>query len=101
MTAWAIVITAAVACYALKAAGYVLPARAFEPPPVRRTSELLPVALLAGLVATQTFAVGQALQLDARVPALGVAIVLLMLRAPFLVVVLAAAAAAALVRLLF
>ena len=46
------------------------------------------------------FASGQALVLDARAFGLGVAVVLLLLRAPFLVVVFGAALAAALLRLL-
>jgi hypothetical protein len=58
------------------------------------------VALLAALVAVQVVADGQALVVDARLVGLGVAVVALLFRAPFLVVVLLAAAAAALVRLL-
>jgi len=58
----------------------------------------MPVALLAALVAVQTFATGQSLVVDARVPGLAVAIVALLLRAPFLVVVAVAAVSAALLR---
>ena len=47
----------------------------------------------------QTLGDGQRLEIDARVPALAVAAVLVWRRAPFLVVVLAAAATAALLRL--
>ena len=56
--------------------------------------------LLAALILTQTLGDGQHLVLDARVPALAVAAVLVWRRAPFLVVVLAAAATAALLRAL-
>lgn len=97
---WAVVITASVACFALKAAGYVVPPRMFEPPPARRTIDLLPAALLAALVVTQTFGAGQSLALDARAPAVLVAAVLYALRVPFLVVVVAAAVVAALLRAL-
>jgi branched-subunit amino acid transport protein len=97
---WAVVVTASLACFALKAAGYVVPPRMFEPAPARRTIDLLPAALLAALVVTQAFGAGQALVLDARAPALLVAAVLYALRAPFLVVVVAAAVVAALLRLL-
>lgn len=100
MSTWTAVIAASVACLALKVAGYLVPPRLFEPAPARRTLDLLPVALLTGLVVTQAFASGRALVLDARVPALAVAAVLLALRAPFLVVVLAAAVVAALLRAL-
>jgi hypothetical protein len=47
----------------------------------------------------QTLGAGQAVVVDARVPAVLVAAGLLMLRAPFLVVVVAAALVAALLRL--
>lgn len=100
MTAvWWAVVAGSLACLAFKVAGYLVPPRLFEPPPVRRTTDLLPVALLAGLVVVQTFGAGQALVLDARMPALAVAALLLAVRAPFLVVVVAAAATAALIRL--
>lgn len=65
---------------------------------IRRMTGLLPVSLLAALVAVQTFAVNEALAIDARVLGLGVAVVALLLRAPFLVVIIAAASSTALVR---
>jgi hypothetical protein len=67
-------------------------------PGVRRITGLLPVALLAALVAVQTFAVGQTLVIDARLAGLAAAVVALLLRAPFLVVVLVAAVTAAVLR---
>jgi branched-subunit amino acid transport protein len=96
---WAGVLAASAACYALKLAGMSLPRRLLEDPRLQRTVPLLPIALLAALVATQTFSTGHSLVLDARAAALGVAIVAVLLRAPFLVVVVAAAATAALLRL--
>src|SRR5438132_750330 len=54
----------------------------------------------AALVATQTFSSGQHLVLDVRAAALGVAVIAVALRAPFLVVVVAAAGTAALLRLI-
>ena len=57
------------------------------------------MALLAALVAVQTFGAGQAIVVDARLPAVLVAAGLLLLRAPFLVVVAGAAVVAALLRL--
>ena len=56
---------------------------------------LLPVALLAALIATQTFAGG----VDARAAGLTAAVLAVLARAPFLVVVAAAAATTALLRL--
>jgi branched-subunit amino acid transport protein len=71
-----------------------------ERPLVERVADYIPVALLAALIAVQVFSDGHSLSLDARALGLGVAVVLLLLRAPFLVVVFGAALAAALVRLL-
>lgn len=99
MTLWTAVALASVLCLALKALGYVIPARWFEAPAPSRIVDLLTVALLGALVAVQTLGVGQHIVVDARVPALLVAAGLLLLRAPFLVVVLAAAVVAALLRL--
>ena len=97
---WAGVLVASAACYALKLAGLSLPARWLEDARIQRTVPLLPVALLAALVATQTFSLGQHLVLDVRAAALGVALIAVLLRAPFIVVIVVAAATAALLRLL-
>jgi len=96
---WAGVIVASLACYGLKLAGLSLPERWLQDERVQRTVPLIPIALLAALVGTQTFATGQHLQLDVRAASLVVAIVAVLLRAPFLVVVAVAAATAALLRL--
>lgn len=97
---WAGLLVASAACYGLKLAGLSVPQRWLEDARIQRTVPLIPVALLAALVATQTFSTGQHLVIDARVGALLVAIVAVLLRAPFLVVVAAGAATAALLRLL-
>jgi membrane-associated phospholipid phosphatase len=97
---WAGVLVACVACYGLKLAGLSLPQRWLQGPRVQRTVPLIPIALLAALVATQTFATGQHLVLDVRAAAMVVALGAVLVRAPFLVVVAAAAVTAALGRLL-
>lgn len=97
---WAAVITASVGCYLLKLAGMSLPTSTLEHPRVRRVADLMPVALLAALIAVQVVSSGQALTLDARAAGLGFAVVALLLRAPFLVVVFGAALTAALLRML-
>lgn len=99
MTLWNAVLVAAVICVALKTLGYLIPTRLLEAPRPARVADLLTVALLGALVAVQTLGVGQAIVVDARVPAVLVAAGLLLLRAPFLVVVAAAAIVAALLRL--
>ena len=97
---WAGLLVASTACYGLKLAGLSLPARWLQDARIQRTVPLLPVALLAALIATQTFSLGQHLVLDVRAAALGMALVAVLLRFPFLVVIVVAAATAALLRLL-
>ena len=97
---WAAVLASAAGCYLLKLAGLWVPERWLEQRTVARISALLPVALLAALAAVQTMSDGARLVVDARLAGLAVAVLALLLRAPFLVVVGAAAATAALVRLL-
>jgi hypothetical protein len=99
-TTWAGVLVASLSCYALKLAGLSLPQSWLRNERVQRTVPLVPIALLAALVATGTFATGRHLVLDVRAAALVVAAVAVILRAPFLVVVVVAAATAALLRLL-
>ena len=99
MTLWQIVILASIACLALKFAGYLVPARLLEAPAPSRIADLLTVALLAALIAVQTFGAGQHVVVDARVPAVIVAAALYALRVPFIVVVAVAALVAAGIRL--
>lgn len=99
-TMWAAVLAGAVGCYLLKLAGLSLPPRVLEHPVAERVADLIPVALLAALVATQVLADGTELRLDARVAGLAFAVVALWRRAPFLVVVFGAAIVAAGVRAL-
>lgn len=97
---WAGLLVASLGCYALKLGGLSLPQSWLQDARIQRTVPLIPVALLAALVGTQTFSTGQHLVLDVRAGALVVALVTVLLRAPFLVVVGAAAATAALLRAL-
>jgi hypothetical protein len=66
---------------------------------ISRIATLLTVALLSALLGVQGLTGGGEIIFDARIPALGVAAVLLYLRAPFVVMVAAAALVAALFRL--
>ena len=97
---WVAVVATGVGCYLLKLAGLSVPPRVLERPLVERVADLIPVALLSALVAVQVFAEGHPLSLDARALGLAGAVVLLLLRAPFLVVVFGAALFAALARML-
>ena len=96
---WAAVLVTALGCYLLKLAGVSVPSRVLDHPLVERVADLIPVALLAALVAVQTFAEVGRIVVDARLAGLAFAVVALVLRAPFLVVVFGAALVAALVRL--
>jgi hypothetical protein len=69
------------ACLALKALGYAIPARWFGAARASRSIDLLTVALLAALVAVQTLGAGPQIVVDARVPAIIVAAGLLTPRA--------------------
>ena len=92
---WAAVLVASLGCLALKLAGWSLPQRWLEGARLQRAAALLPVALLAALVAVQTLGDDGRVVVDARVAGVAVAAVLLAVRAPFLLVILAAAATAA------
>jgi len=97
---WTAIIVTAVGAYLLKLAGLSIPGSVLEHPLVHRVADLMPVALLAALVAVQVFSTGSELTVDARTAGLAVAVLALLARAPFIVVVLAAALTAALLRLL-
>lgn len=98
MTLWTAVIAASVACYLLKLAGLSIPRRILDDRRVVRVAVLLPVALLATLIVTQTFSTGRHVVVDARGAGLAVGVGAQVLRAPFLVVVIVAVATTAAVR---
>lgn len=80
---------------AFKLLGPLAAGRIRLPAPMARAAELLPTALIAGLVVTQTFEGGT---IDARVLGVLAAVVAVTLRAPFAVVVVVGAGTAALLR---
>lgn len=95
---WAAVLIGSLGCYLEKLFGFILPPALLDRPMIRSVAALLPIAMLSALVAVQTFGSGQSLVIDARLAGVAVAVVALLLRAPFLAVVLAAAITAALLR---
>jgi branched-subunit amino acid transport protein len=97
---WLAILATAAGCYLLKLTGLSVPTRVLDRPLVQRIADLMPVALLSALIGVQVLGEGSRLVLDARLVGLAVAVVALVLRAPFIVVVFSAALAAALVRLL-
>jgi len=92
---WFAIVVASVVCFGLKLAGHLVPEHWLAQPRVARTAALVTVALLSALVAVQALTSGRAVVVDARLPALAVAAVALVLRAPCVVVVLLAALTAA------
>ena len=99
MTVWLWILGAGLLAYFTKLSGFLVPQRVLESPAIIRVSACMTIGLLASLVTMNAVAAGQALALDARLLALGAAVVALLLRAPFLLVVVVGAAAAALGRL--
>jgi branched-subunit amino acid transport protein len=97
---WAAVLITAAGCYLLELLGLSVPERVLDSAAVQRISDLIPVVLLAALVAVQVVADENRLAADARLTGLAVAAVALVLRLPFLAVVVLAAASAATTRLL-
>ena len=97
--AWLVVLAVGLGTIAIKASGPVLLGGRPLPARVQDVVALLAPALLAALVATNTFGSGQRLVADARLIGVAVAAVALVLRAPILVVVVVAAASAAVARL--
>jgi branched-subunit amino acid transport protein AzlD len=95
---WSALLLGSLGCYVLKLLGLSVPPRVLAHERVRAIADLLPVALLSALLATQTFAVGHHLEIDARGIGLLAAAVLVWRRAPFLLVVAGAVVATALVR---
>jgi uncharacterized membrane protein len=95
---WLAIVVGCVGCFTLKLVGYSLPRRVIDQPVVKHIAELLPVALLTALIATQTFTTGHHLELDARAAGLVAAAIAVRFKAPFLVVVAVACVVTALVR---
>ncbi|MFY8026467.1 MAG: AzlD domain-containing protein [Aquiluna sp.] len=93
------VIIASLAVYSWKLLGYLVPER-FITDKFRDFAERVTVALLAAMVMIQGFTIQGEVVIDARLPALLVAAVLLWLRAPYILVVIAGAAVAGILRLL-
>ncbi len=93
------VILASLAVYSWKLLGYLIPER-FITDKFKDFAERVTVALLAAMVMIQGFTTQGEVVVDARLPALAVAALMLWLRAPYILVVIAGAAVAGILRLL-
>ena len=100
MTAvWLVVVVTGAATAAIKAAGPVFLGGRPLPPRVASVVTLIAPAVLAALVATNTFGNGRSLTVDERIVGVAAAGVAVWLRAPVLVIVALAAATTALARM--
>jgi len=93
---WFAVIGTSAIAFALKYFGHSVPERYLSHPRALRINTLIPIALLSALVAVQTVTEKSKLVIDQRLAGMAVAVIALLLKAPFPVVVLGAAAASAL-----
>ena len=93
---WLAIIGTSAIAFILKYLGQSVPKSWLSHPRILKINSLGPVALLSALVAVQSFTKGSALIADQRLAGVAVAVVALILRAPFPVVVLSAAATSAL-----
>jgi branched-subunit amino acid transport protein len=93
---WIAVLGASAIAFALKYFGHSVPERYLSNPRALRINTLIPIALLSALVAVQSFSDKSKLVIDHRIAGMAVALIALMLKAPFPVVVLGSAAASAL-----
>jgi branched-subunit amino acid transport protein len=88
---WVATIGTSVIAFLLKYTGHNVSERIFSHPKVQAINTLIPIALLSALVAVQTFTEKSKLMIDHRLAGLAVAIVALLIKAPFPVVVISAA----------
>lgn len=94
---WIAVIGTSAIAFGLKYFGHSIPERYLSNPRALRINTLIPIALLSALVAVQTLSEKSALVIDQRLAGMAIAVIALVLKAPFPVVVLGSAAASALV----
>lgn len=97
---WTLVLVLAAGAFGFKVLGLVIIGDRTLPPTLGRCLTLIPAALIAALVAKDTFSIGQHLQIDARVAGVGAATVAAWRRAPLIVVIVIGAAVTAAVRAL-
>jgi branched-subunit amino acid transport protein len=93
---WIAVIGTSAIAFALKFFGHSVPEKYLSHPRALRINTLIPIALLSALVAVQTVTDKTRLIIDQRLAGLAVAVIALLLKAPFPVVVLGSALVSAL-----
>ena len=98
MSLWIAILVASLAVFSWKYIGHLVPSKVLKNPKILQISSLLTIGLLAGLVGIQSFVSRGEFHPDARVPAVLVAVILNVLKVPFVVMVALAALIAALFR---
>jgi branched-subunit amino acid transport protein len=93
---WIAVIGTSAIAFGLKYFGHSVPEKYLSNPRMLRINTLIPIALLSALVAVQTITEKSKLVIDQRLAGMSVAVIALLLKAPFPIVVLGSALASAL-----
>lgn len=88
---WIATIGTSVIAFALKFTGHSIPQHWLDSPKLQRVNALIPISLLSALVAVQTFTSENKVMVDHRLAGVSVAVLALILKAPFPVVVVSAA----------
>ena len=95
---WTFIFLLAACAYGLKLLGAVVIGQREMPLALQRCLLLIPAALLAGLIAKDTFTTGQSYAIDARAAGLAVAVLATWRKLPFAVVIIAGVGTTALIR---
>lgn len=92
---WISLLVTSALVFIIRFAGYLVPEKYLTNPTSLRINTLIPIALLSALVAVQSFTDKASIIIDQRMAGLGVAVIALLLKAPFPIVVIGAAATSA------
>ena len=96
---WSFIFALAAISYGLKLLGSVVVGQRTVPPVLERCLLLIPAALLAGLIAKDTFTLGHSIVLDARAAGVAVAAIATWRKLPFAVIIVLGVGTTALIRL--
>ena len=92
---WVSLLVTSAIVFIIRFAGYLVPEKYLTNPTALRINTFIPIALLSALVAVQSFTDKASIVIDQRMAGLGVAVIALLLKAPFPIVVIGAAATSA------
>jgi len=95
-TFWIVVIGSSIALFALRYSGYMIPEKYLTNPRVLRINTLIPIVLMSAMVGVQTVTENGKWVIDQRLAGIAVAVVALLLKAPYFVVMISAALTSAL-----